>query len=323
MPFDDEVRELERAAREQLQAAWQIHVAKVEEQLRAGWQDHISQIVGQRFGDLAPILDQAIARSQRETTEQLNQTARRLRLAETPEEWRAILIESASPFCARAGLFDTADAEVASAPAIATTIESKDTTVALRTPSELGPRIIAEFAESPATKSYLFPILTAGRVSAILYADQGASGLDRNALELIATLASDTQPKPAEVPTSAAGSGLIQLHALQPAHPAAASQHQEPLSEEEQELHVRAQRFARVRIAEMRLYDSAAVRHGREIRDIYGVLRSKIDSARLEFQKEYLHNSASMADYLHQELVRTLANNDEEALGTDYPGALR
>lgn len=322
MPFDDEVRELERAAREQLQAAWQIHVAKVEEQLRAGWQDHISQIVAQRFGDLAPILDQGAARVQRDTTEQLNQTARRLRLAETPEEWRAILIESASPFCARAGLFDTADAEVAAAPAIATTIESRDTTVALRTPSELGSRIIAEFGESPSTKSYLFPVLTGGRVSAVLYADQGASGLDRNALELIATLASDTQPKPPDA-AAAPAAGLIQLQPLEPSRQAAASQHPEALSEEEQDLHVRAQRFARVRVAEMRLYDSAAVRHGREIRDIYGVLRSKVDSARQEFQKEYLHNSASMADYLHQELVRTLANNDEEALGTEYPGALR
>jgi hypothetical protein len=317
MSFDDQVRELESAAREQLEAAWQIHVAKVEEQLRAGWRDHISQVVAQRFAELTPFLQQTVARAERETSERFNQAARRLRLAETPAEWKAILLESAAPFCARAGLFDTAETEIATAPAIATVIESKDTTVALRTRSELGPRVTEEFGESPTTKSYLFPILAGDRVAAILYAEQGDSGLDRNALELLATLAAGTAPKPA-----AAATGLIQLQ-TEPKGASGASKQPDTLSEEEQELHTRAQRFARVRVAELRLYDSSAVRHGREIRDIYGVLRSKIDSARQEFEREYLYASPSMADYLHEELIRTLANHDAEAMGTEYPGALR
>lgn len=320
MPFDDQVRELESAAREQLEAAWQIHVAKVEEQLRAGWRDHISQIVAQRFAELAPVLDRSVARAQRETSERFNQTARRLRLAETPDEWRAILMESAAPHCARAGLFQTADDEVAKAPAIATVIESKDTTVALRTLSELGPKVIAEFGESPSTKSYLFPILAGDRVVAVLYAEQGDSGLDRNALELLATLAGGTAPEP---PAVSAPPDLIQLVGAKPKSAATASIETSTLSEEEQELRVRAQRFARVRVAELRLYDSAAVRHGREMRDIYGVLRSKIDSARQEFEREYLQSSPGMTDYLHEELIRTLANNDVEAMGAEYPGALR
>jgi hypothetical protein len=319
MPFDDQIRELELAAREQLEAAWQIHVAKVEEQLRAGWRDHISQVVAQRFAELTPFLEQMVARAERETSERFNQTARRLRMAETPQEWKAILLESAAPFCARAGLFDTGEAEIAAAPAIATVIESKDTMVALRTRSELGSQIIDEFGESPSTKSYLFPILAGDRVTAILYAEQGDSGLDRNALELLATLAGGTAPTPA----AAAGAGLIQLHSPQPKETSAASKPLDTLSEEEQELHARAQRFARVRVAELRLYDSSAVRHGREIRDIYGVLRSKIDSARHDFEREYLSASPSMADYLHEELVRTLANQDAEAMGPEYPGALR
>ncbi|MCS7025083.1 MAG: hypothetical protein NZV14_09800 [Bryobacteraceae bacterium] len=344
MPFEEEVRQLELTAREQLQAAWRIHVARVEEQLQRGWPEHIEQIVSERFTGLASLLQQSAARTRREITEHFNQTARRLRLAEQPSEWRAILQESAAPFCARVGVFEISDPEIAQAPAVATLVHTRETTVALRTRGELGPRITAQFGESPSATSFLFPIFSNGTIQAILYAEQGDSGLDRNALELLATLASDTLPAPpSPLPREPSlSSGLIQLQPLSasshglaslasssgtPSSPtattASVSSTQMPLAGPDEELDLRARRFARVRIAEMRLYDSAAVRHGREIRNLYGVLRSKIDSARQEFQQEFLQRSPFIADYFHQELVRTLANNDEQLLGADYPGPLR
>jgi hypothetical protein len=94
------------------------------------------------------------------------------------------------------------------------------------------------------------------------------------------------------------------------------------LSMEQEELHLRAQRFARVRAAEIRLYKSQAVRDGRARKKLYSELKEEIDSARAAYGREYLHASASMPDYLHLELVRTLANEEVAALGEEYPGPL-
>ncbi len=81
---------------------------------------------------------------------------------------------------------------------------------------------------------------------------------------------------------------------------------------------VSARRFAKVRVAEMQLYQSAAVKSGRAARDLYGALKAEIDSARAAFREKF----AGSADYLHQELVRVLAGDDASLLGPAYPGPL-
>lgn len=87
-------------------------------------------------------------------------------------------------------------------------------------------------------------------------------------------------------------------------------------------MHLRAQRFARVQVAEMRLRDGAAVEAGRIERNLYGRLRSRIDAARVTFRQSYFAACSTMVDYLHVELVRTLAHDDADLLGKDYPGPL-
>lgn len=94
------------------------------------------------------------------------------------------------------------------------------------------------------------------------------------------------------------------------------------LSKEEEKLHLLAQRFARVRAAEIRLYKAQAVEDGRARKKLYSELKEEIDSARAAYGREYLRASASMPDYLHLELVRTLANEEVAALGEEYPGPL-
>jgi hypothetical protein len=89
---------------------------------------------------------------------------------------------------------------------------------------------------------------------------------------------------------------------------------------EEHQMHLRAQRFARVQVAEMRLYETDAVYLGREHRNLYEALRNLIDPARAAFQNQFFATCPSMVDYLHLELVHTLANDDPELLGKDYPG---
>jgi hypothetical protein len=87
--------------------------------------------------------------------------------------------------------------------------------------------------------------------------------------------------------------------------------------------HLRAQRFARVRAAEILLYKAQAVHDGRAGKNLYGELKEEIDSARAAFEREYLRASDAMPDYLHLELLRTLANEDVSLLGEEYPGPLR
>ncbi len=91
---------------------------------------------------------------------------------------------------------------------------------------------------------------------------------------------------------------------------------------EHEAAHLRAQRFARTRVAGMRLYHSQAVLRGRAGRNLYAELKEEIDSARDVFERDYLSRSVPLPDYLHLELVRTLANGDAQLLGEAYPGPL-
>jgi hypothetical protein len=72
----------------------------------------------------------------------------------------------------------------------------------------------------------------------------------------------------------------------------------------------------------MRLQDAQAVQSGRTKRDLYGALRQRIDDTRTAFHDQYFTTCPSMVDYLHLELVRTLAHDDADLLGKDYPGPL-
>ena len=85
-------------------------------------------------------------------------------------------------------------------------------------------------------------------------------------------------------------------------------------------VHSTAQRFARVRVAEMQLYQAAQVKSGRDRRDLYGALAPAIDAARGAFRERFLLPLYGIPDYLHQELVKTLAKEDAVLLGPSYPG---
>jgi len=87
-----------------------------------------------------------------------------------------------------------------------------------------------------------------------------------------------------------------------------------------------ALRFARVKIAEIQLYQTDAVRAGRASRDLYGSLKWHIDEAREAYREKFLSNGTSggtkTADYLHAEILHALANDDAALMGPGYPGPL-
>ncbi len=92
------------------------------------------------------------------------------------------------------------------------------------------------------------------------------------------------------------------------------------LSHEDQKVHRDAVRFAKLLISEIELYGKAKVTEGRQNRDLYQRLKPDIERSRQTYEKRFSKTVASSHDYLHDEIVRILANNDISSLGPDYPG---
>jgi outer membrane biosynthesis protein TonB len=95
----------------------------------------------------------------------------------------------------------------------------------------------------------------------------------------------------------------------------------EVASEEERRLHTDARRFARLLVSEIKLYNEQKVSEGRSQGDLYSRLREYIDRSREMYDKRVKPEVAQRYDYFHNELVTTLAEGDENRLGSAYPGA--
>jgi hypothetical protein len=92
------------------------------------------------------------------------------------------------------------------------------------------------------------------------------------------------------------------------------------LTEVDQKIHKDAQRFARLLVSEIELYNKAKVVDGRKNNDLYKRLKSDIDRSRHTYERRFGKTVAKQIDYLHEELVRTLAGSDAAHLGSEYPG---
>jgi hypothetical protein len=90
------------------------------------------------------------------------------------------------------------------------------------------------------------------------------------------------------------------------------------LSPEDADVHRKAQRFARLLVDEIKLYNQAKVAEGRKNKDLYDRLREDIEKSRGTFQKRYGNSAASGADYFSQELVRSLAEDDAAIMGANF-----
>jgi hypothetical protein len=346
--------------REQLALAWREHIERVRDTLEAQWPERMERVLEETVAGLAARLEEehrealeariqqanrAAENSRHELIQKFNQMARRLRGFEDERQWSNTLVDSTRGFCGRAALFwirdrklilettrNFDDADLAArvpledAPAFAAAVETRDTLVAMPSSSELSQPIANYLGESYSegdAKVYLFPIITAQDVPAVLLVDSGDVAVD--ALELLAAMAGavlNSRPSP-KAPRMPPVDGLFTITA------AAGPPSQKPeflswfsLSREDRGLHLRAQRFARVQVANIRLYKSEKVKNGRAAHDLYTSIKEEIDSAREVFRREFLDASDSMVDYLHLELVGTLANDDTDVLGRNYPGPM-
>lgn len=344
------------AALEQIEAAWQLHIARVEEQLSAGWRQHLAHVADERFEEISRRVEETFAAQlearlaelrsalRRELADRLNQSLRRLRNSGSEPEVFVNLLDLSGTFCRRAALVVVdgpvlrcegsrnfaaegsgqlagAEMPLSSAPALLSTIEAKDTTVAECTPAELSPELSSFFEAAPGGKVGLFPVVSGEKTVAVLCAGSGGEDAEFGGLELLTVTAGVILDARA-----AAELRRPVLVSIAEAPPALAPASLEPdwsgLSRTDQEVHSKARRLARVQVAEMRLFKAQAVKEGRLRQDLYSTLRQEIDAAREAFRGTFASASAPLVDYLHLELVRTLANDDARLLGPAYPGPL-
>ena len=284
------------------------------------------------LSSLRPQLEQLLSdtirqqeRGKNSLIERLAQHMRRMRNFESERQWSEAALDAAQLGSTRSMLFSVSvdklrfqaargfisppaieEIPYASAAAFASAIASSEPVTALKTATELS-EPIANIVDANAGETIvIYPIKVRQRVAAVLYAEQG----DTAALDLITTFAAAALESHMAHQATTRSSNMVTIA------PAAGTPF---VTREDEEWHVRAQRFARVQTAEIRLYHSDAVKKGRADKDLYGALRIQIDQARKAYEERYLQGAPNMADYLHQELVRTLANGDVELLGPEYP----
>lgn len=211
-------------------------------------------------------LEKTLAARESKDIARLNRAVRRLRSCETMEQLGSVLMEAAQSFAGRVALFRVegnmllahesfvaiADAiPLDAAPAFRSAVETGDPVIAMRTRGEMSEPIAAALGEAPDRKFHLFPISTRDRVTAILYAASGQSPIQAEALELLASAAGAVLEGRAPAPAA----GLVNIAENGRAKP-------DPV-------HVQAQRFARLQVAEMRLFKSDIVKSARESADLY------------------------------------------------------
>jgi hypothetical protein len=92
------------------------------------------------------------------------------------------------------------------------------------------------------------------------------------------------------------------------------------LSPEEQELHRRANRVAKVSMQDIKMLRPEQVRLGRENKDLCIRLRDDIEKAHREYDRRFKPIMDHPVDYFYRWLVEILAEGDAHALG-DYPYA--
>jgi len=284
-------------------------------------------------------------RERRAFADRLNQAVRRIRQSADGEEMAATLVDAAGVFCKGAWWVRVSDGKVsggavrgvpedageayrslnlplAEAPALAGAVESRDPMFAAVAEGELSAVLMQLPGHPGEGRVAIFPLLTRDGVPALLYTwGDGHEAALETLTQVAAAVWEMRAAKPAPAPTPE----LVRIAAVPVPSPTASSAPRsawEQLGPEEQQIHLRAQRYARVQAAEMRLHEADAVDMGRSKRNLYTMLRKPIDQARKNFHERFFVPCPSMVDYLHLELVRTLANDDAELLGTDYPGPL-
>jgi hypothetical protein len=127
--------------------------------------------------------------------------------------------------------------------------------------------------------------------------------------------APEPEPEPAEVVEVAAHAASASAAA---SAPATAADPFAGMSAEDADTHRKAQRFARLLVDEIKLYNQAKVAEGRRNKDLYDRLKEDIEKSRSTFQKRYGNTAAASGDYFQREVLRSLAEDDTSVMGASF-----
>jgi hypothetical protein len=88
---------------------------------------------------------------------------------------------------------------------------------------------------------------------------------------------------------------------------------------DEEELHKKARRFAKLLVDEIVLYNQRKVAEGRQNHDLYDRLKDDIEKSRATYEKRYAQTSVTKRDYFTQALIAGLADHNVILLGGNFP----
>ncbi len=83
-------------------------------------------------------------------------------------------------------------------------------------------------------------------------------------------------------------------------------------------VHRKAKRFAKLLVDEIKLYNKAKVQEGKANCDLYDRLKEDIEKSRAAYEKRYGNTAAGSARYFDQEIIGNLADNDRSLLGDGF-----
>ncbi|HKN72874.1 MAG TPA: hypothetical protein VJX30_17715 [Terriglobales bacterium] len=90
------------------------------------------------------------------------------------------------------------------------------------------------------------------------------------------------------------------------------------IAPDDQGVHRKAERFARLLVDEIKLYNQVKVAEGRKNRDLYDRLKEAIEKSRGTYQKRYGNTVAASGNYFQHEIIRSLAEDDPSIMGANF-----
>jgi len=258
--------------------------------------------------------------------------------------WKAAGFDPASP--GEVGSIRAVSIATGSAPALARAIASAS--YREDTDPEAADGVWGAFDAAPADAYAAFPLSVRGRVVAVLWADSGAGDtrapirvgalatltrVAEGALEIVALRGRASAPK------AASGVERRPSESWEPSGPALGSEPErrglaaaaaaavpetpppQPASIPPSPLaigaspHEEAQRFARLLVSEILLYNGPQAEEGRRQRDLYRRLREDLDRSEQMYRQRVAPEVLASTNYFHEEIVRTLAGGDAALLG--------
>lgn len=171
-----------------------------------------------------------------------------------------------------------------------------------------------EMAEAHAAPTASAASIPRQTVAAQNYNDPFAGHAPLHAARESAPVATEEQPSE-PVPQSEAAE---EVPVVGTQAPPAAELAPAGLSAEEQDIHRKAQRFAKLLVDEIKLYNQAKVNEGRKNHDVYDRLKEDIEKSRATYNRRYGNSAAASGNYFSNEVVRSLAEDDISLMGANF-----